>query len=162
MTVVQNGSAELITIERVAFLQRAGLFAQVPGHTLVAVARLLEEMRVGAGERFIERGAVEDWLFVVAEGRVKVHIDDYTVSERGSGSVVGELSVLSPSARTASVTALEPTLLLRLRRGPFNELLDDRPVVARALISELARRLQQSTNERGAERQVLRSASSHS
>jgi CRP-like cAMP-binding protein len=150
------GPSELLTIERVSVLQKAGLFAQVPGHTLVAVARLLEEVRVQAGMRFIERGAIEDWLFVVAEGRVRVHIDDYTVSERGAGSVVGELSVLSPSARTASVTAIVPTLLLRLRRGPFNELLDDRSDVARALIAELARRLQQSTNERAAERESLR------
>ena len=151
-----TGSDELLTIERVAVLQRAGLFAQVPGHQLVAVARLLEEVRVQPGEQVIERGAIEDWLFVVAEGRVRVHIGDYTVSERSAGSVVGELSVLSPLARTASVTALDPTLLLRLRRGPFDELLDDRSDVARALISELARRLQQSTNERAAEHESLR------
>ena len=139
---------ELLTIERVAVLQRVSLFASVPGHTLVAVARLLEEVRVRPGDVVIERGAIEEWLFVVAEGRVKAQIGDEVLDEAGPGDVVGELAVLSPAARSATVIALEPTLLLRLRRGPFDELLDDRADVARAVISELARRLQRLANER--------------
>jgi CRP-like cAMP-binding protein len=132
----------LVTIERVTVLQRVALFGAVPGHTLVAVARLLEEASFEAGARVIDRGAVEDWLFVVADGRVRVHAGDRTLAEIGPGGVVGEYAVLSPAPRSASVTAIEPTLLLRLRRGPFEELLDDRPEIARAVIETLARTLQ--------------------
>jgi CRP-like cAMP-binding protein len=138
---------ELLTIERVAVLQRVQMFSAVPGHTLAGVARLLEEVRVGAGITFIERGAVEDWLFVVAEGRVRAHAGELTLVERGPGGVVGELAVLAPAPRSASVTAIEPTLLLRLRRAPFEELLDDRPEIARAVISSLAKRLQDLADE---------------
>ena len=142
-------SGELMTIERVAILHRVRLFSGVPGHDLVGVARLLEERRVDAGVTVIERGALEDWLFVVAEGRVLVHIDERTLGEVGAGEVVGELAVLAPAPRAASVTAMEPTLLLRLRRAPFEELLDDRPEISRAVISTLARLLQAAaSNER--------------
>ncbi len=134
--------SELLTIERVAVLQRVALFGDVPGHTLVAVARLLEEVPFDDGATVIERGNVEDWLFVVAAGRVRVHIGDRTVTETGPGGVVGEFAVVAPAPRSASVTAVEPSLLLRLRRGPFEELLDDRPEIARGVISTLARLLQ--------------------
>lgn len=137
-----NTSNELITIERVAVLHRVALFADARGHTLVPVARILEEVRADTGDIVIERGAVEDWLFVVAEGRVQVHIGAQTLGEHGPGGVIGELAVLSPAPRSASVTALQPTLLLRLRRESFDELLDDRPEIARAVISTLARMLQ--------------------
>jgi CRP/FNR family cyclic AMP-dependent transcriptional regulator len=140
MTV--SDSDELLTIERVAVLQRVGLLSAVPGDRLIAVARLVEEVRVGPGVTIIERGAVEDWLFVVADGRVRVHIDTRTLVESGPGAVVGELAVLAPAPRSASVTTMEPTLLLRLRRRPFEELLDDRPEIARVVISTLARMLQ--------------------
>ena len=133
---------ELLTIERVAVLKRVGLLSSVPGHRLVAVARLLEEVRVATGDTILERGAVEDWLFIVAEGRVRVHVGSRTLVENGPGAVVGELAVLAPAPRSASVTALEPTLLLRLRRGPFEELLDDSPEIARVVISTLASQLQ--------------------
>ena len=132
----------LMTIERVAVLQRVALFREVPGHTLVAVARLLEEVSFEAGDRVIMRGSVEDWLFVVAEGRIRVHIGEMSLVEYGPGGVVGEFALLAPAPRSASVTAVEPSLLLRLRRGPFDELLDDRPEIARAVISTLARMLQ--------------------
>lgn len=138
-----DADAELLTIERVAVLQRVGLFGSAPGHTLVAVARLLDEVRFGPGEAVIERGAVEDWLFIVASGRVRAHLGEQTLVERGPGEVVGELALLAPGARSASVTALEHSLLLRLRREPFEELLDDSPEIARAVIASLARRLQE-------------------
>jgi len=133
---------ELLTIERVAILHRVGLFREVPGRTLVAVARLLEELRLAPDVTFIERGAVEDWLFVIADGRVRVHVDERTLRFVGAGAVVGELSVLAPAPRSASVTTLEPTHLLLLRRAPFEELLDDRPEISRAILFTLARQLQ--------------------
>ncbi len=138
---------ELLTIERVAVLQRVRLLSAVPGHRLIAVARLLEEVRVAPGETILERGAVEDWLFVVAVGKVRVHVGTRTLVESGPGAVVGELAVLSPAPRSASVTAIEPTLLLRLRRGPFEELLDDSPEIARVVISTLANQLQAVADE---------------
>ena len=140
-------SDELLTIERVAVLQRVGLLRGVPGHKLIAVARLLEEVRVQPGAMIIERGAVEDWLFIVADGSVRVHVEARTLVESGPGAVVGELAVLAPAPRSASVTAIEPTLLLRLRRGPFEELLDDQPAIARAVISTLAQQLQAVADE---------------
>ena len=141
---------ELLTIERVAVLHRVVLFSAVPGHTLLAVARLLEEIHVAPDQTFIERGAVEDWLFVVARGKARVHIGDRGIGHAGAGDVVGELAVLSPAPRAASVTALEPMLLLRLQRKPFEELLDDQPEIARAVIETLARLLQASAED-GAE-----------
>lgn len=80
---------ELLTIERVAVLHGVGLFLAVPGHELVPVARLMEEVRVVAGATFIERGAMEDWLFVIAAGAVRVHIGNRLLSEKGPGGVVG-------------------------------------------------------------------------
>jgi CRP/FNR family transcriptional regulator, cyclic AMP receptor protein len=141
-----SASHELLTIERVAVLQRVALFGEVPGHTLVAVARLLEEVHYEEGAVILERGSIEDWLFVVANGRVRVHIGDRTLVEIGAGGVVGEFAVLAPAPRSASATAMEPTLLLRLRHGPFEELLDDRPEIARGVISTLARMLQATTD----------------
>lgn len=149
MTTTTGATDELMTIERVAVLQRVGLFRDVPGRALVAVARLVEEVRVAADVTVIERGALEDWLFVVAEGRVRAHLDDRTLAEVGAGGVFGELAVLSAAPRAASVTTMEPTLLLRLRRGPFEELLDDRPEIARVIIETLARMLQQAAADQG-------------
>ena len=138
-----SATAEFLTIERVAVLQRVDLFVAVPGPVLVGVARVLDEVRFTSGQPVMVRGALEDWLFVVATGSVRVRIGDQTLAERGPGSVLGELAILSPAPRSASVTATEPSMLLRLRRQPFEELLSDRAEIGRAVIIGLSRRLQE-------------------
>jgi len=71
---------------------------------LASVAATAEEVTVGPGSTFIEHGAVEDCLYVVVSGRVRVHHGGQVFAELGAGSSVGELAVLVPGPRSASVT----------------------------------------------------------
>ena len=134
----------MLVVERVSALHSVDLFARVPGRVLVGVAATAEEVTVETGSTFIEHGAVEDCLYVVVSGRVRVHRGDRTLVELGAGSAVGELAVFVPQPRTASVTALEPTLLLRVRKLVLDELLADRPELATGVITALAGRLRAS------------------
>ena len=103
-------------------------FADVPGRTLAAVALRAREVAVDAGTPVIVEGAVEDHLFMVVHGRLRVHHGERTVTMLGAGSTVGELAALVPEPRSASVTAEEPTLLLRIDKPVLDELLADRPL----------------------------------
>ena len=127
----------MTTVERVVALHRVGLFADVPGRTLAAVAGRATEVEVAAGTPVIIEGAVEDHLFAVVSGRLRVHHGDRTVVELGPGSTVGELAALVPEPRAASVTALEPTTLLRIDKPVLDELLADRPALAGGIIGAL-------------------------
>jgi CRP-like cAMP-binding protein len=124
-------------IERVVALQRVGLFADVPGRTLAAVAQRAYEVEVPAGTTVIDEGAVEEHLFAVVRGRLRVHQGERTITELGAGSTVGELAALVPEPRSASVTALESTTMLRIDRPVLEELLADRPALASAVIAAL-------------------------
>jgi CRP-like cAMP-binding protein len=127
----------MTTIERVVALQRVDLFAEVPGRTLAAVARRATEVEVAAGSLVIAEGAVEDHLFAIVAGRLRVHRGERTVVELGADSTVGELAALVPEPRTASVTAIEPSTLLRIDKPVLDELLADRPVLASRVIAAL-------------------------
>ena len=127
----------MLVVERVAALHRVELFAGIPGRTLAAVAATADEIAVQPGSTFIEHGAVEDCLYVVVSGRVRVHLGERTLVEQGAGSVVGELAVLVPEPRSASVTALTAATLLRIDRPVLEELLADRPALASGIIAAL-------------------------
>ena len=115
----------MTTIERVIALHRVPLFADVPGRTLAALARRATEVEIGSGDNVIDEGAVEDHLFTIVRGRVRVHHGDREVTTLGPGATVGELAALVPQARVASVTAIEPTTLLRIDKPVLDELLAD-------------------------------------
>jgi CRP-like cAMP-binding protein len=127
----------MTTVERVVALQRVGLFADVPGRTLAALARRATEAAVEPGEVVIEQGAVEDHLFAVVAGRLRVHRGDETVVELGAGTTVGELAALVPEPRAATVTAIERSTLLRIDKPLLDELLADRPALANGIIAAL-------------------------
>jgi CRP-like cAMP-binding protein len=127
----------MTTVERVVALHRVGIFADVPGRVLAALALRASEIEVAAGTLVISEGAVEEHLYAVVSGRLLVHHGEHSITVLGVGSTVGELAALVPEPRTASVTALEPTTLLRIDRPLLEELLADRPALARGIIAAL-------------------------
>jgi CRP-like cAMP-binding protein len=135
----------MTTVERVVALQQVPLFADVPGRTLAAVALRATEAEVETGGAVIEEGAVEDHLFAVVTGRLRVHHGDRTLTELGPGSTVGELAALVPEPRSASVTALEPSTLLRIDKPVLDELLAVRPDLATGIITALVVTLRERT-----------------
>ena len=133
----------LLTIERVALLKGIDIFAETPDYILASVSRIIEEVEVAPGEYFIREGESGDCLFIVIEGEVRVHSGGKTIILLGVGKTVGELALLDPEPRAASVTATEETLLFRIDREPFDEVMVDRPEIARGVIRVLARRLRE-------------------
>ena len=128
-------------VDRVAALHRVDLFARVPGRVLAAVAEATSEVRVAPGETLIEEGAVEAHLFAIVDGRVRVHRGNRTLVELGPCTTVGELAALVPQPRTASVSALEETVALRLDKSILDELMAEWPELAHGVIDALVARL---------------------
>ena len=149
MTDVPTSVDSLGLVERVAALHRVELFACIPGRVLAAVAELTSEVRASPGDVLIEEGAVEAHLYAIVQGRVRVHRGDQTLVELGPGTTVGELAALVPQPRTASVTALEPTLALRLEQGVLDDLLVEWPELAHGVIAALVGRLRAIADHAG-------------
>jgi len=133
----------LLTIERVVLLKQVSLFERTPDRVLAGLARTLVEEEFAAGTDLIVEGAVEDWLFVLIDGSVRVTRSDRVV-DLEAGQVVGELAVLEPEPRTATVTALTDVHAFRLRKVDFDEALRTRPEIAAGVIAELVRRLREA------------------
>jgi len=131
----------VLIVERVAALHRIDLFAATPGSILAAVAAEAEEVTLNAGSVLIEAGAVEDCFYAILTGRVQVLVNGRVLSEAGSGSTVGELAVLVPEPRSATVVTLEPSGFLRVRKATIDDLIADYPAFASSIIGALVARL---------------------
>ncbi len=121
------------TLERVLVLKQVSIFETIPHELLADVAVLLTERPAIAGERIIEKGEPGDSLYIIAAGRVRVHDGDRDLREMAQNEFFGELSLLDSEPRTASVSALEPTLLFRLAQDDFYAVMRERPEISRAL-----------------------------
>ena len=127
--------------EKVSFLKSVSLFAEIPDGILADLAALLTEVPIAAGAVVFEKGAYGDSMYIVAHGRVRVHDAERTLNYLERGDVFGEMALLDIEPRSASVTAVEATRLLRLERASLYQLMETRVEVARGLIQILCRRL---------------------
>lgn len=140
-----NGEQQMLsTIEKVIMLRTAGIFAETTDEVLAAVAQIVTVEEVEPGTGILAKGDPGDSMFVVASGRVRVHDGSRALAELGPGEVFGEMALLDPEPRSASVTAIDETRLLKLDQEAFFELVEDRPEVARGLLRVLSRRLRQA------------------
>lgn len=131
----------LSTIEKVIILKTVGIFAETSDEVLAEVAAVTTETELPAGEKIFEKGDAGDSMYIIASGRVRVHDGDRVINDLVSGNVFGEMAILDPEARSASVTTVEDTQLLRLDQQALYELIDDRPEVARGLLKVLSQHL---------------------
>ena len=70
----------LTTIEKVILLKSVEFFTGTPDSVLAQVAELIEEVSVAAGDVIIARGDAGDSMYVVAQGLLRVHVDDVTLA----------------------------------------------------------------------------------
>jgi CRP-like cAMP-binding protein len=131
----------LSAVEKVLFLKSIDLFSQIPGEDLAQVALISTEEQKDLGEEIFAEGESGDALFLVIDGRVRVHRQDRMIAELGERECFGEMALLDAAPRSATVTALAETNLLKITREDFEDIMTEKPEIAMGIIKVLTRRL---------------------
>lgn len=132
------------TVEKVLFLKSIDLFGALPSEELAQIAEIAEEQPMAAGDLVFAQGEPGDALFLIVEGTVKVHRGERELTRLGLRDVFGEMAVLDSEPRSASVTALEDSVVLKIARDDFRDILVERPQIAMGVIKVLTRRLRET------------------
>ena len=104
---------------RVALLEQLGFFASASRNVLERLAGLATEESAPAGTAIVREGDEADALYVLVEGEVEVTArgeagEEYTIRPMTAPCYFGEIGVLEHIPRTATVTAITDTQLLRI------------------------------------------------
>jgi CRP-like cAMP-binding protein len=128
-------------IEKVIFLQDIDIFKEVRTEDLSHLAMIAEEISYPPGTNLYEVNQAPDSLYLVIDGKVRLHRDDQEISIIGSREAIGTWSLLDNQPRVATATALEQTRTLRIDREEFYDLLSDHVRIAESVLRSLSRRL---------------------
>jgi hypothetical protein len=143
--------ATISTIERVLFLRKVPLFAELAPADLERVAQLAEERGYADGEVIAAEGEYGEDLHIVVDGTIRVVQGadgaERELARRTDGDVVGEMSVITRSPRIATLVADGAVRTIRLRHREFESMLRERPSVAMAVMRVLAQRLAEGRAE---------------
>ncbi len=132
-------------------LRSVPIFAGIEPSRLKLIAFTADSIAYRAGQVLVRQGQPGDAAYVLVEGEAEVSVEtesgDYVVATLGSGDVVGEISILCDSPRTATVTASTDVSALRVRKDSFLQLLRQFPEIAAEVMRTLAERLTHTNEE---------------
>ena len=107
---------------RLAILREIPIFERFNGNELMMISKRMERVEVGKDKVIFTQGEIGDSLYVVEAGEVSVEIDSTARAKLEAGEYFGEMALIMDFPRTATVIALQPTVLLRLQSSDFRQL----------------------------------------
>jgi len=125
-----------------ALLAHLELFKSFPPDELASIARAAEERRFGAGEEIVTEGREGSTYFIVVSGLLSVRVgaERKEIATLSRGEAFGEMSLLTGEPRSATVVALEDSVVFELGREVFAKHFAQNPTRARELAEVLATR----------------------
>ena len=140
-------------------LAKMPLFSRLQERELLRIMQVVEVIAFEPGEVIVKEGDRGDELFIVLSGTVRVARGESTLLEIGAGEAFGEMALIRSMPRSATVTAVEPSELIALRRQDFFEILRKEHELAVKLLWQflgvLADRLDQTSRDLSSAREEL-------
>lgn len=115
------------------------------------IAEKLESLgaieQIQANKKLIEEGGTDNDVYFILSGSMMVFVKGNFVAKRFAGDHVGEMVAINPeSRRTATVKAIEDTIVLKISQSDFSNLLDQYPLMYKPIAKTLAKRLDDRKN----------------
>jgi signal transduction histidine kinase len=106
------------------------------------------ERILGRAEVVLRQGATGDSVFVVGSGSTEAFLEagdgsELSLSVMRAGDVFGEMAFLERQPRSATVRAIEPSVVLEIHGTQFRDLMDDHPDIEFRLLLKMSGRLRQ-------------------
>ena len=134
---------------RTTSLRTIGLLAVFDQHELKQIAQEGAERLYAVGEPIVRQGSSGESMFVILKGHVDVSARNgenpaARLATLKSGDYFGEMSLMTGSPRSATVTAMEETRVLEISKESFGRIMAARPelvgILGNALQSRMADR----------------------
>jgi CRP-like cAMP-binding protein len=131
--------------ERASFVEAAPgipFLSVLPPESLAKLADSLQHESHGPGDPIIREGDAGDRFCFIESGRCVVEITEesgmvHEAAHLGTGDFFGEVALVQPVARTATVRATEAVEVLSLAREPFLALLEELHVSGDEVLAQI-------------------------
>lgn len=130
---IQRIDAEAsIPVVEMGMLRNMRIFSALPAASLETLAREAQYARVPPGTPIIREGEEGERYYAITEGSVRVSKGELEIRRMHTGEGFGEIALLHPTLRTATVTATIETTLLSVGRDAFLTAMRAHPGVSAA------------------------------
>lgn len=137
-------------MEETAVLKKVNFFKDLSTWEIMQINKLSESKLFKAGEKIVEEGAACDAFHIIKSGSVKIEKDGREIAILGKEEPIGEISFIDKGVRSATVTALQDTVVITLPSNAFEDLMRTEKGIANKVYKSIATTLCQRLREANA------------
>jgi signal transduction histidine kinase len=126
-------------------LRHLPLFSGLNDADLALLEQASRQSQLSSGEILMQEGSPGGSLYVILDGEFEITKrtgpGELVIAVRGPGEVIGEMSLLDGSPRTATVRALGDSRLLEIDQSAFRSLIESSPGATLGILHTITSRL---------------------
>ena len=127
----------LSTLEKTIVLKGTDLFKDIAAEEIYNVAQVTEEERLDSGKLLFNQGDAGDSLYIIVTGQIRIHVGEKEVTKLDKGASFGEMALVDDEPRSASATAIDETILLKIGQENFYDVMASSTAVMRGVLKGL-------------------------
>lgn len=138
-------------LDRVLVLKKSAIFANVPTGDLRSVAAIASELRFRQGESILSENGINDSLYLIRSGSVRVTRSGGSSSGGGGGiagfatlgpgECFGEMAAIEEEVCAVSVNVVQECVVLRVGKEDLRNVMRENPGIGMELLRIFVRRL---------------------
>lgn len=138
-------------LDQRVFFDANPLFANLSDHDRHQLFLITKRKAVRPNHVVVKQGDPGDKMYVILEGKVQVSIniskdEEITLGCLGPSEAFGEIALFDKQERTATVSTLEASEFLILKREPFLAYLTEHPNVAISMLAIMSKRFRKAND----------------
>jgi signal transduction histidine kinase len=117
------------------------VFKGVEKEEISKLEKIFEEVTFQKDEPIVKEGEYGEEIYILRKGNALVTKKEKVLAELHPGDIIGEMSLIEGSVRSATVLPTEKTTLIKSKSEKFYKLLCEKPRIAVCLLRTLSNRL---------------------
>jgi len=123
-----------------SFLKLVSFFSEVSIKSLEHFCKNLESVNFRKNENIFKKDDSGNCMYAILSGKVKVHENKHVYGHLSEGECFGEYALIDNQARSASITAVEDTTVLKIERAHFLNLMTSDSGFAQGILAVMIKR----------------------
>jgi PAS domain S-box-containing protein len=122
------------------FLKQVPFFSEVSNKSLEHLCEELNSEHINKNNFIFKKGDVGEAMYVILKGQVKVHEKEHIYGYLSAGECFGEYTLIDNQTRSASITTVEDTSVLKIERHHFLDLMTNDNGFAQGILAVMIKR----------------------
>lgn len=131
------------TIEKVIYLQRIEMFADIPSEQLAYLADITHSLSIKKNEIIFEQGELSYSMYVLVDGKIDVIRNGVKIRELSDDTAFGIWSFLDHEPRMVKTKTTEESRLYKIDSSDFFDLLEERVHLSQGILKYFAKRFRE-------------------